>query len=410
MHELSRRDLIALTGFGLLAAGCGSSGDDTRRTSSNVPGAAPKAHAAAPKIEDVAVDAPEDLTQPLLSSDVLVYSKDTLPKSTIDKIRAIKGKDGKQAIMAVEPMAMGQFYVDEQPVTYAAVDPKTFWRYTVPGTAHTADVWKRVAGGEIAVGPQIGRELQTKDGYLKLGNGTDAPSAHVGAYAQLLDPAYARQIDAVVNYKWTKPLGMTSGNAALISMGATSPQSIMKKLQAAAGSGASIQILGTNVDLSVAQTAVLTGGAVANKIGTFNYTANGNGTVNPDPAWVANYIRTEQMPIIGPVRGNRIMLPQLRRGPERGRGRGAVEGDLPVRRLLRAALHRRHQHALVPQLRHRDRPQRAGQPARHRRQDGPPRGHDLQAVGLRLGRRLALHRPDALRARHTGQEDLIRRR
>ena len=311
MHELSRRDLIALTGFSLLAAGCGSSGDDTRRTSSKVPGPSPKAHAAAPKIEDVAVSAPKDLTQPLLSSDLLIYSKDTLPKSTIDQIRAIKGKDGKQAIMAVEPMAMGQFYVDEQPVTYAAVDPTTFWRYTVPGTAHTADVWKRVAGGEIAVGPQIGRELQTKDGFLKLGNGTDALSAHVGAYAQLLDPGYARQIDAVVNYKWTKPLGMTSGNAALLSMGATSPQSIMKKLQAAAGSGASIQILGTNVDLSVAQTAVLTGGAVANKISTFNYTANGNGTVNPDPGWVANYIRTEQMPIIGPVRGNRIMLPQL---------------------------------------------------------------------------------------------------
>jgi hypothetical protein len=311
MHEVSRRDLIALTGLGLLAAGCGSSGDDTRRTSKAVSGSAPSAHAA-PRVEDVAVTAPKDLTKPLLSSDLLIYSKNTLPASTIDTIRAIKGKDGKPAILAVEPMAMATFYVDEQPVTYAAIDPATFWRYTVPGTAHSADVWKRVAGGEIAVGPEIGRKLQTKDGYLKLGNGTDALSAHVGAYAQLLDPGYARQIDAVVNYKWIKPLGRTSGNAALLSMGATSPQSIMKQLQAAAGSGASIQILGTNVDLSVAQTAVLTGGAVANKIGTFNYTANGNGTVNPDPGWVANYIRTEQMPIIGAVRGNRIMLPQLR--------------------------------------------------------------------------------------------------
>jgi hypothetical protein len=207
---------------------------------------------------------------------------------------------------------MGQFYVDEQPVTYAAVDPRTFWRFTVPGTAHTAGVWQRVAGGEIAVQPQIGQELQTKDGYLKLGNGTDAPSAHVGAYAQLLDPGYSRQIDAVVNSKWAKPLGMTRGNAALISMGATSPQSIMKKLEAAAGSGASTQILGTNVDLSVAQTAVLTGGSVAKAIPPFNYTANGNGTVNPDPAWVRNFIRTEQMPIIGRVTGNRVMLPQLR--------------------------------------------------------------------------------------------------
>ena len=310
MRELSRRELIVLAGVGLAAAGCGSA-DTTRRTSAPAAGSgAPEG--TTPQVADLTVAGPTTLTAPLLSSDVLVFSKDTLPASTIAKIRAIKGKDGKPAIVAVEPMAVAQFFVDEQQVTYAAVDPKTFWRYTVPGTAHTAAVWQRVAGGEIAVQPQIGRELQTKDGYLKLGNGTDAPKAHVGAYAQLLDAGYARQIDAVVNSRWAKPLGMKPGNAALISMGATSPQSIMKQLQAAAGSGASIQILGANVDLSVAQTAVLTGGAVADKIRPFNYTANGNGTVNPDPAWVADYIRTEQMPIIGRVTGNRIMLPQLR--------------------------------------------------------------------------------------------------
>jgi hypothetical protein len=313
MHEVSRRDLIAMTGLGLLAAGCGNSGgDDTRPTSKAVNGSSPSARAATPKVKDVAVAAPDDLAQPLLSSDLLVFSKDTLSESTIEKIKAITGKDGKKAILAVEPMAMGQFYVDEQPVTYAAVDPKTFWRFTVPGTAHTADVWKRVAGGEIAVQPQIGRRLQTKSGYLKLGNGADAPTAHVGAYAQLLDPAWARQIDAVVNYKWAKPLNMQPDNAALISMGAPSPQSIMKKLVAAAGSGASVQILGPDLDLKAAQTAVLTGGSVAKAVGTFNYTANGNGTVNPDPGWVSKHIRTETMPIIGRVTGNVVMLPQLR--------------------------------------------------------------------------------------------------
>ena len=29
---------------------------------------------------------------------------------------------------------------------------------------------------------------------------------HIGAYAQILNPTYARQIDAVVNSKWVKPL------------------------------------------------------------------------------------------------------------------------------------------------------------------------------------------------------------
>jgi hypothetical protein len=315
MEQVSRRDFATVVGIGMLASACGTlkpGADDPTHTSGNTGGGGQTGTTAKPVSDDVAVAGPKDLTQPLLSSDLLVFSKETLSESTLEKIKAITGKDGKKAILAVEPMAMGQFYVDEQPITYAAVDPKTFWRFTVPGTAHTAAVWQRVAGGEIAVQPQMGRRLETKDGYLKLGNGTDAPSAHVGALAQLLDPAWARQIDAVVNYKWAKPLRMQPGNAALIAMGAPSPQSIMKKLIAAAGSGASVQILGPNLDLKAAQTAVLTGGSVAAAVGTFNYTANSNGTVNPDPGWVAQHIRTEIMPIIGRVTGNVVMLPQLR--------------------------------------------------------------------------------------------------
>ena len=155
MRHLSRRDFATVVGVGLLASACGHPRDQAPTTAEDHgrhPG--PKGSPARPQTKDVAVAAPEDLTQPLLSSDLLVFSKDTLSASTIEKIKAIKGKDGKKAILAVEPMAMAQFYVDEQPVTYAAVDPKTFWRFTVPGTAHTAAVWERVAGGEIAVQPR----------------------------------------------------------------------------------------------------------------------------------------------------------------------------------------------------------------------------------------------------------------
>lgn len=312
MKQVSRRDFATAVGLGMLATGCGLADKDARPGSRAAGGGGPSASAVVPRLRDVAVAAPADLTQPLLSSDVLVFSKHSLSESTLEKIRAIRSKDGEKAILAVEPMAMGQFFVDELPITYAAVDPKTFWRYTVPGTAQTAEVWKRVAGGEIAVQPSIARKVETKDGYLKLGNDADAPKAHVGALAQLLDRGWARQIDAVVNYKWTKQLGMQPNNAALIAMGAPSPQSIMKKLVAAAGSGASVQLLGPDLDLEAAQTAVLTGGSVAQAVGSFNYTANSNGSVNPDPSWVASHIRTEAMPIIGRVTGNVVMLPRLR--------------------------------------------------------------------------------------------------
>ena len=60
------------------------------------------------------------------------------------------------------------------------------------------------------------------------------------------------------------------------------------------------------------QTAVLTGASVSSAVGTFNYTPHADGTVTPDPRWVGGYIRRETMPIIGPVTGNKGMLPQLR--------------------------------------------------------------------------------------------------
>ena len=262
-------------------------------------------------VSNVAMAAPPKLSAPLLSSDVLVYSQDTLSPQIISSIRNIRTKAGVKAITSVEPISMASFYVDEQEITYAAVNPATFRRFTPQGTAQTQAVWDRVADGEIAVNPPTAKRLQTKDGYLKLGNEPKSPTVHIGAYAQILDPTYARQIDAVVNSKWVKPLGMRQNNAMIVSMGSPSPQSILKQLKKVAGNDASVQILGPNFDLSV-QTVVPTGGSVAAAIGSFSYTPHPDGTVTPDPKWVAAKIRSETMPIIGPVTGNIVMLPQLK--------------------------------------------------------------------------------------------------
>ena len=207
---------------------------------------------------------------------------------------------------------MGTFFVDEQEVTYAAVDPSTFWRFTPPGTAQTPDVWKRVAKGEIAVEPAIGRKVEKENGFMEVGNESDAQSIHIGAYAEILDPSKAKRIDAVVNEKWAEKLGMRKDNAMLVAMGSRSPQSIRKQLQKYAGDKASVQILGPDLDINATQTAFLTGGSVAKAVGSFSYKANPDGTVRPDPAWVSANIRTMEMPIIGQVTGHRVMLPQLK--------------------------------------------------------------------------------------------------
>ena len=89
-------------------------------------------------------------------------------------------------------------------------------------------------------------------------------------------------------------------------------QSIRTQLQRYAGTKASVQILGPDLDIHATQTAFLTGGSVAAAVGSFSYTSNPDGSVVPDPRWVAANIVTQAMPIIGPVRGHRVMLPQLR--------------------------------------------------------------------------------------------------
>jgi len=292
----------------LLASACGS---DEAEPSSARPADSPSSKAsgsasAKPVSEDLAVEPPGELTQPLLSSDVLVYSQKTLEKETVEQIKSIKG------VTTVEPISMGSFFADEREVTYAAVDPATFRRFTPPGTAQTAAVWERVAGGEIAIEPKLGRTLQKDDGYIDLGNGDDAEEVHIGAYAQILDPSYARRIDAVVNPRWVDKLGMRRDNAMIVALDATSPQSIRKQLQKYAGGSASVQILGPDLDINATQTAFLTGGSVASAVGSFSYSANPDGTVDPDPAWVRANIRTEEMPIIGKVTGHRVMLPQLK--------------------------------------------------------------------------------------------------
>ena len=309
MKQVTRRDLAAVMGLGLLASACGSPLDpdapDPRSASGDAP-ARPSGTAAPVVDKEVAVDPPGKLTDPLLSSDILVYGQDTLDEDTIEKIRAIKDIDH------VEQISMGSFFADEREVTYAAVDPATFRRFSPPGTAQTEAVWDRVAGGEIAVEPKLGRRLQTKAGYMKLGNEADAEVIHIGAYAELIDPTKARRIDAVVNYKWAEKLGMREQNALLIAMSEPSPQKVRKQLQKYVGDKASVQILGPDLDINATQTAFLTGGNVAAAVGSFSYKANPDGTVTPDPAWVSAKIRTEEMPIIGRVTGNVVMLPQLR--------------------------------------------------------------------------------------------------
>ena len=120
------------------------------------------------------------------------------------------------------------------------------------------------------------------------------------------------QVDAVVNEKWGEALGIESGNALLVYTGIHSPRDVRKDLVRLVGDEASVTILGPDLDPGAVQTAVLTGGSVADAVGTFRYTVLGGGRIAPEQSWVNANIRTEPVPILGSMTCHRVVFPQLR--------------------------------------------------------------------------------------------------
>lgn len=252
-----------------------------------------------------AVDPPGPLTERLLTADMLVFSKGEIGESVIHRLRRVKG------IVAVEPLGLAQVTVENRAFNVAAVRPASYRRFTPQGSAQLQEAWERVAGGEVAVTPALGKRLQDDEGRLSMGGGVDAPDIHIGAFAPQVP-----QVDAVVNTAWGEELGMSLGNAVLISTGELrAPLSVRKPVQRIVGGGASVQLLDAvaryGLDTSVQQTAFLTGSSIADVVGTFNYTVLGGGRIAPEPAWVASHIGTRVMPIIGPMTCNVAIFDQL---------------------------------------------------------------------------------------------------
>ncbi|WP_310961669.1 M15 family metallopeptidase [Nocardioides terrisoli] len=295
--------LCCALALALVLAACGAAGSrahphpDSRTTPT---GSQSTSASASPSVSPTA-------HRPLQNPDILVFSTHTLSDSVVSKVRRL----GRVA--TTEQFAMAQFYYHENPVRYAAVDPSTFRWWTLGTAAESAEVWNRVAGGEIAIAPKLGRRIQDAHDYVHIGDSEHSARLHVGAYAQLFDPRFNDLgVDAVVDSSWTRRLGMVPENALLVTTGTAAPtKALVKRLRAIAGDTASVQVLGFQFDPQAVHTAILTGESVSSAVGTFNYTANANGTVNIEGPWVSANIRTVNVPILGRVTCNKVMLPQL---------------------------------------------------------------------------------------------------
>ncbi|MGA9748034.1 MAG: M15 family metallopeptidase [Nocardioides sp.] len=309
----------------LLLSGCNASPEPAPdgTPTPDEPGETATAAVVEPVAADNEVEPPGRLRDRLYPADMLIFSREQLSDDMVKRIRQLP------EVAAVESIGLGQVTIENQALTIAAVDGGSYRRFTPQGTAQTQEVWDRVAGGELAVSRQLAKRLQDKRGNITLGNGDRAPVVHVGAYAP-----QATTIDMVVNKAWIDDLdNMVFGNGLLISTDDAAPSVIRKPIQKIVGDQASVQDLDIasrlGLDPNVQQTAFLTGGSIADVVGTFSYTVLGGGRIAPDPAWVARSIATEPVPILGSVTCHVAIFPQLRAAFEEIVSRGLADEIIP---------------------------------------------------------------------------------
>ena len=376
-------------GVVLLAAACGSRSSPTLRRPAGPPRAsapaAPQGRAGqAGRRQDVAVDPPGQADRRRCSPPTCWSTARTpCDEDTIEKIKAIKGVDAGRADLdgAVLRRRAGGHLRGGRPRPRSGGSPRR-------APPRPQAVWDRVADGEIAVEPAIGRKLQRRTAIMKLGNESDARAIHIGAYAELLDPTKAKRIDAVVNYKWAEQAGHAQGQRAAVAMGSTvaaeHPQAAAE-VRRRPGQRADPRARPRHQRHPDRLPHRWQRGHGRRRRSATRPTRTAPST--PTRPGSSAKIRTEEMPIIGRVTGNVVMLPQLRGALNEVVSPGSAQVDLHLRRLLRPALHRPRpvQGPELPHLRHRHRPQRRRQLPRHRRQDGPHRGRHLQEAGASPG-------------------------
>ena len=305
MTGVRRACAAAVAGPLLLATACGGESPATPAPSPSTssPPSPTESSSEAATVADPAhaVDPPGPRKGPLVLADLMIKDQTALDPDVIERINALK------TVKSSLVLSLGDVGIENRVINIGAVDPSTYRNFTIRESAELQEQWDRVAGGEVALEKRLARQLQDKGDYLKLGNDEDAPAVHIGAYAPQVP-----QIDAVVNELWGEELGIPTDNAMLINTGIHSPRFVMEDLQKIVGDDAAVSILGPNLDPGAQQTAVLTGGSVAEAVGAFRYTVLGEGRIAPEQSWVAANIRTEQVPILGSVTCHRVIFPQLR--------------------------------------------------------------------------------------------------
>ncbi len=228
-----------------------------------------------------------------LQPDVLVINDRTLTDNTRNQIRRISG------VRAAAGLSVKLFAIGDRAISVGAVEGTTFRRFVA---THTT-TWDAVGGGDAIVASQTGLESGTtlkfpdSDVYLRVADVEDT----------------VRPLDALVSVRRGAQLGIDDGNAVLVSISKGSLDEVITSISHVVPSGTRIDRLAGSEVVMGLRTAVAPQAAYGgSELGSFSYEYFPDGSVRPDPDWVATYIRTESVPILGNVTCHRVMLPRLR--------------------------------------------------------------------------------------------------
>jgi hypothetical protein len=291
--------LLGTIGTGIaLTAGPASHVGGARVTKS--PAAAAPVTAAAPvSAFQTAVPAVAPLHR-RVRADVLVTAASSLPASLVRKL------DRLHVTAAATTLDVGTVRLNGRAIHAVAVNPSQFRAFAPPGTAESTALWQAVARGDAVVAHATARAL-----HLTLGS-TVQVAAIRGARQPMRLGAFATTIpdaDLLVSESRASTLGLHPQTGVLLSAGAQDPLALAAQVRSVVGSRGNIDLLSNPTQ---SPTAFLTGSRAASAFGAFSYHYYPDGTIAPDPAWVAANIRTESVPILGDVTCHRLMFPQLR--------------------------------------------------------------------------------------------------
>lgn len=220
--------------------------------------------------------------------------------------RFLRRLDRHPGVRRSAPLGLFSIALDGGAVTLASGVPADLRGFAGAELAGQEEVWERVAAGQAVLS-------------------SDSVPADGAPAAVALDPTNARpavavaavgvlpvRADLLVNQAWAAALGAPADNAVLLdTRGAVG--TVGGFARRLLGDAAQVvELTGAAVGTEQPRPAYLTGGAVAEAVGSFTYVPNPDGSIEVDDAWVAASIVTEEVPILGRVTCHRVMLPQLR--------------------------------------------------------------------------------------------------